>query len=416
MTTRHRAEPVLPRALAVMLLLAGCAAGEPSPSTSAAGSPSPTETAEPTPSPSPSPEPTAADVPALALEEVVAGLVSPIIVATTPAGWLFVNEQVGRVGAGDAAPSATEVVLDITDRVGSEDNEQGLLGLAFDPAWPEQQRAFIHYTDRDGDTVLSEFRVTDEPFPPRLDPTTERVLLQVDQPYPNHNGGQLAFGPDGFLYFALGDGGAGGDPHGHGQDATTLLGSILRLDVDGEEPYGIPADNPFADGTDGAPEVFLFGLRNPWRFSFDRETGLLWIGDVGQEAIEEIDRVDPATEGGANLGWNVMEGSHCFNRSQCETDGLTMPVAEYGHEQGCSVTGGYVYRGEALPDLRGWYLFSDYCSGTLFGIQADLEGVVAPRTLLETRVTVSAFGEGTDGELYLADREGGTLYRIVAAP
>ena len=240
-------------------------------------------------------------------------------------------------------------------------------------------------------------------------------MLRLAQPYANHNGGQLAFGPDGLLYMGLGDGGSQGDPNGNGQNPHTLLGKVLRLDVEVDgESYAIPGENPFADGQAGAPEVFLVGLRNPWRFSFDRETGLLWIADVGQSAYEEVDRIDPAADAGANLGWNTMEASHCWEVTDCATDGLTLPVAEYGHDLGCSITGGYVYRGEAIPDLRGWYLFSDYCSGTLFGIPSDSEGSIAPRVLLETGARVSTFGEDADGELYLADVEAGTVYRVVA--
>jgi glucose/arabinose dehydrogenase len=378
--------------------------------TAAVGTPE----ATPSPAASTDPDEIAADPPALALAELATGLVEPIGITGTPDGLLLVNERNGRVLAGVPETGVVDVTLDITDRVVGG-GEQGLLGLAVHPDWPEDARAYVHYTDDAGDTVLSEFRVTDEPSPPPLDPTTERVLLRVDQPYANHNGGHLAFGPDGFLYMALGDGGSGGDPHGHGQDATTLLGSILRIDVDGsDDPYAIPDDNPFADGVDGAPEVFLTGLRNPWRFSFDRDNGELWIGDVGQNAVEEIDRVDPETQAGANLGWNVMEASHCFEAPECDTDGLLLPVSEYGHELGCSVTGGYVYRGDAIPALTGWYLFSDYCSGTLFGIPSDVEGVVAPLALLETGAAVSSFGEDADGELYLADLDGGAIYRIVA--
>jgi glucose/arabinose dehydrogenase len=406
--------------LLLVILLAACST--PSPSAAPSGTPLP----EVTPSDEPSPEPTAAasetpgagpiaeDPPPLALEEIASGLDTPINITVTPDGWLLVNELGGRVVAVDPESGDTGVTLDITDRVLSG-GEQGLLGLAVHPDWPEDARAYVHYTARegDGDTVLSEFRVTDLPLPPLLDPTTERVLLTVDQPYPNHNGGQLAFGPDGYLYLGLGDGGAGGDPDGHGQNLDSLLGKILRIDVEGD-PYAIPADNPFADGG-GAPEAFLIGLRNPWRFSFDRETGLLWIGDVGQNAAEEIDRVDPTADAGANLGWNVMEASNCFAEPNCATDGLTLPIVEYGRDTGCSVTGGYVYRGETIGDLRGWYLFSDYCSGLLFGVPSDAQGVIGPRTLLETGISVSTFGEGPDGELYVADLEGGSIYRIVAA-
>jgi glucose/arabinose dehydrogenase len=414
-----KAVPASRSALLLTLLLAACATPSPSTAPSAAsGPPSRSAAPEPTTTPSGSAvssgEPIAADPPPLALEEVATGLDAPISITVSPDGWLLVNERMGRVIAVDPESGSTEVALDISDRVIGQ-GEQGLLGLALHPNWPDDPRAYVHYSslEGDGDTVLSEFRVTDDPLPPRLDPTTERVLLTVDQPYVNHNGGQLAFGPDGFLYMGLGDGGSGGDPHGNGQNPDVLLGKILRLNVDGDGGYAIPPENPFADGG-GAPEALLIGLRNPWRFSFDRETGLLWIGDVGQSLVEEIDRVDPVADAGANLGWNVMEGSQCFSEENCSADGLTLPVAEYGHDLGCSVTGGYVYRGDAIPDLRGWYLFSDFCTGTLFGIPSDTEGVIGPRTLFDPGFSVSTFGEDPDGELYVADLGGGKIYRIVA--
>jgi len=398
------------------VLLAACATPSPSPSAGTDPSLTPTDSPRPTASATvpATPEPIGGDPPPLALEEVAGGLDAPINIAGTPDGLLLVNERAGRVVAVGPATGETSVFLDLTDRV-LGGGEQGLLGLALHPDWPDEPRAYVHYTDLDGNTVLSEFTVSDLPSPPRLDPGTERVLLRQAQPYENHNGGQLAFGPDGFLYMGLGDGGSGGDPHGNGQNRDALLGKILRIDVDADdEPYGIPADNPFADGADGAPEVLMYGLRNPWRFSLDRETGLLWIADVGQNAYEEVNRVDPVGDAGANLGWNVMEASHCFEQAECPTDGLTLPVAEYGRSLGCSVTGGYVYRGDAMPGLRGWYLFSDYCSGTLFGIPSDAAGVVAPRAILETGANVSTFGEDADGELYLADVEAGIIYRVVA--
>jgi glucose/arabinose dehydrogenase len=408
------------RALLLVVALAACATATPSaapsgtlePAATAAGaessSPEPTAAATDTPNEAP----IADDPPPLALAEVVGGLASPINVTATPDGWLLVNEQVGRVIAVDPGSGETEVSLDITDRVLSAGGEQGLLGLALHPEWPDDPRAYVHYSGRNGGgTVLAEFRVTDDVLPPTFDANTERVLLTVDQPFSNHNGGQLAFGPDGYLYLGLGDGGSGGDPNGNGQNPGALLGKILRIDVEGD-PYAIPPGNPYADGG-GAPEAFVTGLRNPWRFSFDRATGLLWIGDVGQNAVEEIDRVDPVAEGGANLGWNVMEGSQCFAEPSCSARGLTLPIAEYGRDLGCSVTGGYVYRGEAIPDLRGWYLFSDYCSGILFGVRSDAEGVIGPSILLEMAIRASTFGEGPDGELYVADVSG-SIYRIVA--
>ena len=369
--------------------------------------------------------PIADEPPTLALEEV-ARVDQPVSIAATADGFLYVNERRGRVIAVEPTSGVTEVVLDITDRVGSAGSEQGLLGFALHPEFRGPNlRAFVHYTDRGGNTVLSEFSVTDFPRPARFDAATERVLLRVAQPFANHNGGQLAFGPDGYLWFGLGDGGSGGDPQGNGQNRSALLGKILRLDVDadptGDREYAIPEDNPFANGTDGAPEVFLYGLRNPWRFSFDRQTGQLWIADVGQNALEEIDRVDPVADAGANLGWNQMEASACY-LAGCSTDGLLLPVAEYGRDQGCSVTGGYVYRAAAIEGLAGWYLFSDYCTGLLFGARSDVpipgagERAAAPRVLLETGANVTSFGEDADGELYLADHGSGTIYRIVAAP
>jgi len=352
---------------------------------------------------------------------VADGLADPISVAGTPEGWLLVNERAGRVIAVHPATGERAPVVDLTDRVVG-DGEQGLLGLALHPDWPDIPRAFVHYSDRsnNGDTVVSE--LTGDPgsadAPPTLDPASEQVLLRVEQPFPNHNGGQLAFGPDGFLYLGLGDGGSGGDPLGHGQNASTLLGSILRLDVATPGTAAIPAGNPFASGDGGAPEVFLYGLRNPWRFSFDRDTGLLWVADVGQDAFEEVNRIDPATQSGANLGWNVMEGAHCFADPSCSSDGMTLPLAEYGRDLGCSVTGGYVYRGEAIPNLRGWYLFGDYCTGLIFGVASDAAPpageALPPLIVMETPLQISAFGEGADRELYVSDLGRGGLYRVVA--
>ena len=425
--------PVVPLLVVIVLLMAACGGPEPTaspsawpssaPSASATTVPTPTASdpppseAAPSEAPSASPRPIAAEPPPLGLEIVADGLAAPIGVATGPPGWLLIQEQDGRVVALETASGATALSLDITDRA-LGGGERGLLGLALHPDFPDERRAFVHYSDRDGNTVLSEFEVTETNDPIEIDAGTEQVLLRVEQPFGNHNGGQLAFGPDGHLWFGLGDGGSGGDPLGNGQSAATLLGSILRLDVSEPGQYAIPPDNPFADAAAGAPEIAFTGLRNPWRFSFDRATGALWIADVGQNALEEIDRVDPAADLGANLGWNRMEASACYVAG-CSTEGLILPVAEYGHDQGCSVTGGHVYRGAAVADLAGWYLFSDYCSGLLFGVRSDLPDTAAgaraaaPRVLLETGVNVTSFGEDADGELYLADPVAGTIYRIV---
>ena len=416
---RHGASPLL-----VAALLAACGAPAPSDASSAptaspvpatSTEPSPIETAAPTPAGSPTPQPIADDPPPVAVEVVADGLADPIGIASAPGGWLLVNERAGRVVAIRGAERS--IALDITDRVLGED-ERGLLGLVLHPAWPDDPRAFVHYSDRNGDTVLSELTGTQDDAAPVLDPASEHVLLTVGQPFANHNGGQLAFGPDGYLWFGLGDGGSGGDPLGNGQNPFALLGSILRLDVSEPGAYAVPSDNPFADGAGGAPEVYLYGLRNPWRFSFDPETGLLWVADVGQIAYEEIDRIDPVAAAGANLGWNLMEGSHCFADPACSPDGLVTPLAEYGHDQGCSVTGGYVSRGGSVDGLWGWYLFGDYCSGLLFGVRSDAEAAadgsaLAPRVLLETGRSISSFGTDTDGDLYLTDIGGGALLRIV---
>jgi glucose/arabinose dehydrogenase len=418
-----------PRRTAVLLLVcvlaAACATPSPTPSATPAATPEP-----PTPTPDP-PEPTPDSSPSgsgsiphvsetpppLGLETVAEGLLSPISLATAPGGWLLVNEQHGRVVAIHPGRGERAVVVDLDDRINGS-GERGLLGLALHPDWPDTARAFIHYSANDGDAILAEFGGSQEgEGPPVIDAATERNLFELPDPYPNHNGGQLAFGPDGHLWVALGDGGSANDPEGHGQDTTTLLGSILRLDVSQLGVYAIPPDNPFTDGS-AAPEIFLFGLRNPWRFSFDAATGLLWVADVGQGAVEEITRIDPTADAGANLGWNIMEGAHCFTDAACSTDGLVLPLTEYGHDLGCSVTGGFVYRGAAIPELTGWYLFADYCSGILFGIPSDAgpaDGTaLVPSVLLETGQTISSFGVDTDGELYLADHASGALSRIVA--
>jgi glucose/arabinose dehydrogenase len=385
------------------------------PASSAAASAEPTAAV----TPSASSGTIAAEPPPVALERIADGLVSPIGITSAPGGWLLVNEQAGNVVAINPATGERTTVVDLRDRI-LGGGERGLLGLVLHPGWPQVGRAFVHYTGRDGDGVLSELAGTqDGDAAPVLDAASERILLGIPDPYPNHNGGQLAFGPDGYLWVGLGDGGSGGDPLGNGQNPSTLLGSILRLDVSTPGAYAIPPDNPYADGVDGAPEVYLIGLRNPWRFSFDPVTDTLWIGDVGQGAFEEVNRLDPIADAGANLGWSVMEGAHCFADAGCTTDGLVLPLAEYGRDLGYSVTGGHVYRGAAIADLAGWYLFADYGYGYLFGIPSDAAApadgtALAPRLLLETGAMVSAFGVDGGGELYVVDHAGGALSRIIA--
>jgi glucose/arabinose dehydrogenase len=353
------------------------------------------------------------------LEPVVDGLQGPLaaVPANDGSGRIFVVEKGGVVRIvrdGQLAPNA---FLDISDSV-SGGSEQGLLGLTFHPDFPVDPRFFINYTDPDGDTRIASYTI-DPSNPDRVDPNSRVELLFVDQPYANHNGGPLAFGPDGYLYIGLGDGGSGGDPHGNGQKLGTMLGKVLRIDVDalsGDRPYGIPADNPFVSTEATLPEIFAFGLRNPWRLSFDRTTGDLWIGDVGQNAYEEID-VARAGTSGQNFGWNRMEGAHCFRPSDnCDQSGLALPIVEYTPGQGgCAVIGGYVYRGSAQPDLAGAYLFGDYCSGFIWAIDPSGDALREPTLVADTDLRISSFGEDEAGELYVTDLSSGRLLRVVAS-
>lgn len=351
------------------------------------------------------------------LELVVDGLDAPLGLESPGDGSdrLFVMERRGTlriIANGQVAPTP---FLDIRDRV-TAGGEQGLLGLAFPPDFRDTGTFYVAYSDREGATVVSRFG--SEPGADTADPGSELVLLRQAQPYANHNGGHIAFGPDGYLYVGLGDGGAGGDPLGAGQDLMTWLGTLLRIDVAGDGAYRIPADNPFVGHNDALPEIWAWGLRNPWRFSFDRASGDLWIGDVGQNSYEEIDLEAATSPGGVNYGWNVMEGPECFRRADCDREELELPVISYSHESGWgrSVTGGFVYRGEAIPALQGAYLFGDFVSGTVFVARpADADaaaGAWAAEPLLETGLSIASFGEDEAGELYVVDLRGG-VYRLV---
>lgn len=355
------------------------------------------------------------------LEEVASGFDGPLFVATPPedAERLFVVEKGGTIqvlvnGEVTAAP-----FLDIVDRVGSEGSEQGLLGLAFAPDHAESGLFYVNYTDSNGNTVVSRFSTGDDPNV--ADPESEAVILRQEQPRANHNGGVLGFGPDGYLYIGFGDGGGQGDPDGNGQNLSTWLGKILRIDVGPGSAaegmtYAIPEDNPFVDDADAAPEVWVYGLRNPWRFTFDRKTGDMWVGDVGQNEIEEVTLLPVADGAGQNLGWNITEGTNCYAEPECDQAGLIPPTLEYTHEVGgCSVTGGYVYRGDAMPDLRGVYVFADYCSGLLWGAGRDADGTWVMSEPIETGLSIASFGEDIAGEVYLTDISGGTIYRLAAA-
>ncbi len=342
------------------------------------------------------------------LVRVASGLDGPLLV-TAPAGdsRVFIVEQPGRIRVLRDDSLLPAPFLDITAKVGSG-GERGLLGLAFHPDYASNGLFFVDYTDRDGDTRVERYHA--EPSGDVADPASAHLILSVPQPYANHNGGLVVFGPDGKLYVGLGDGGSGGDPQRNGQNPHTLLGSILRLDVDGGDPYAIPPDNPFADGQGGRPEIWAYGLRNPWRFSFDRPSGLIYVADVGQNAWEEID-VAPADRGGLDYGWNIMEGTHCYGASTCDRSGLVLPVLEYGHDEGCSITGGHVYRGSNVPDLVGWYVYADYCSGWIRALRYA-DGAVQERRPLDTGIgPVSSFGVDARGELYVTSGNG-SVYRF----
>jgi glucose/arabinose dehydrogenase len=350
-------------------------------------------------------------------DEVAAGLVAPLAVvnAGDGTGRLFVAEQGGQIRIVRDGTLLEAPFLDIADRI-SSGGERGLLGVAFHPNFPKDPRVFVDYTDAKGDTRVSSFTVAPK-SPDRVDASTERRLVFVKQPYSNHNGGVVAFGPDGYLYIGMGDGGSGGDPHGNGQSLRTLLGKILRIDIDhtaGDRGYAIPPDNPYADGANGrAPEIWLTGLRNPWRVSFDRASGDLWIGDVGQSAWEEIDVQRAGVPGGTNFGWNRMEGNHCFQpASACTDPSLTAPVTEYDHDDGCTVIGGNVYRGADQPALAGGYLFADYCSGRVWAIDPSTNALREPTQVATTGHSFAAFGEDERGELYAVDIGGGSLLRV----
>ena len=345
---------------------------------------------------------------------VASGLNAPIGIANAGDGSrrLFILEQEGKIRILQDGTLIGEPFLDITDRVGCC-GERGLLGLAFHPRFSENGYFYVNYTDQDRNTVVARFQVSAE-NPNRANAGSEQKLIVLAQPYPNHNGGAVVFGPDGYLYLGLGDGGSGGDPHGYGQSTATLLGKILRIDVDQGELYAIPPDNPFVNGG-GLPEIWAYGLRNPWRISFDRLTGELYIADVGQNAWEEVNFLPSGIPGGVNFGWNYLEGTHPFQGTPPQGIVLKGPVAEYGHDQGCSVTGGVVYRGLELTDWQGVYLYGDYCSGKVWGLLRNSRGAWLEGLLFETGGTITSFGEDESGEVYLAEYAG-TLYRLSPLP
>ncbi len=333
-------------------------------------------------------------------KEIVSGLSRPVDVQSANDGSdrLFIIEKLGYIRVYENGTLLDAPFLDITDRVNENSNEMGLLGLVFHPDFEQNGFFYVNYTGDSGHTRISRFQASGN----FADPNSETVLMLIDQPFPNHNGGGLDFGPDGYLYAGMGDGGLAGDPFKNGQNTDSLLGKILRIDVNNGNPYAIPADNPFGN------EVWAYGLRNPWRISFDSATGDLWIGDVGQGDWEEVDYFPVGSQGGANFGWSIMEGSHGYDGEA--QPGLILPAAEYNHADtygGCSVTGGYVYRG-SMPEWNGIYLYGDYCYGYVWGL-FNSNGSWQNQLLFETGKTITSFGQDEFGEVYLAS-DSGSIY------
>ena len=396
-------------------------------------------------------------VPEIELEPVVTGLDRPVAIthAGDGSGRLFITLLGGQIVIYDGGQVLAQPFLDIGALVTSG-GERGLLSVTFHPDYRANGLLFVDYTDLNGNTVVARYSVSADPN--IVNPASAEILLSIVQPYTNHNGGQLQFGPDGYLYISLGDGGAandsgdghgltgngqnintvhgsilriypldpavtadsgmgdggsGGDPQNHAQTLGDLLGKMLRIDVDGNPPYSIPADNPFINDPVAREEIWALGLRNPWRFSFDRQTGDLFIADVGQSRIEEVNFQPANSTGGENYGWNLMEGSDCYPpSSNCNSATLTLPILEYDHSLGCSITGGYRYRGAANPGLWGVYFYGDYCSGRIWGATEDNAGTWTTEELLDTNLQITAFGEDENGEIYLADFADGGIYRI----
>lgn len=371
-----------------------------------AGSSEPLPTIESQPVALTFPDPTA-----YRLVAIAKGIQSPVGMGYSPdgTGRLFILEQEGVIRLWQNDRLASIPFLDIRKRVGSRGSEQGLLGIAFHPNYAQNGYFYVNYTDRNGDTVIARFQAN-PPSATTADPASEKILLNIAQPYANHNGGAVVFGQDGYLYLGLGDGGSAGDPQNNAQSLNTLLGKLLRLDVDGGDPYAIPPSNPYRSGG-GLPEIWAYGLRNPWRLSFDRQTGDLYIGDVGQNLWEEIDYLPNGASGDLNFGWKYLEGTHPYQGTPPPEFKLIPPIYEYGHDQGCSVTGGLVYRGRNLPEWNGVYLFGDYCAGWIAGLRLLPDGTWQVQRLLRDLGRISSFGEDEQGEVYVIDH-GGTVYRL----
>jgi glucose/arabinose dehydrogenase len=351
--------------------------------------------------------------PIIGVKPIVAGLSKPVAITHTGdgSGRLFITLKGGKVIIFDGSKVLSEPFIDLSSLV-STDSERGLLSVAFHPSYGINGFFYANYTDTNGDTVIARYTVSSNPNV--ADPNSAFVILKITQPFSNHNGGQLQFGPDGYLYIGMGDGGSGGDPQNNAQNPGTLLGKMLRIDVDTGVPYAIPASNPFVGNPEVLDEIWAFGLRNPWRFSFDRQTGDLFIGDVGQGTWEEVNFQLATSPGGENYGWRLMEGTDCFDpATDCNDGTLTLPILEYDHSVGCSITGGYRYRGTGNQDLFGFYLYADFCTGLIWGATEDGDGGWKVRELLDTDFRITTFGEDETGEIYVADFLSGTIYQIV---
>jgi glucose/arabinose dehydrogenase len=385
-----------------------------------------TATTDPTPLPTPSSGPACSAAPVTGTPEltsvrIASGLASPVDLQSIPGDRtrLFVVEQGGRIRVIRGGTVLPAPFLDISGRI-SSGGERGLLGLAFHPSYAQNGRFFVNYTDPNGHTHVAEFHAV--PAADVADPASERTLLFVTQPFANHNGGGLAFGNDGMLYIGLGDGGSGGDPLRNGQNLQTALGKMLRIDVDRAttgQPFSVPPDNPFAGSAAALPYIWAYGLRNPWRFAFDRATGDLYIGDVGQNAREEVDVGLAARHGGENYGWNILEGTRCFApAANCPTAGLTLPVLDYGRNDGCSITGGAVYRGCRMPGYQGTYFYGDFCTAMIRSFRfvngQPLDQRDWTAALGRGIGSISSFGVDADGEVYVVDIDG-EIYRIQPA-
>jgi len=397
-------------AVAAIALLASCGpAASPQPTPPAGGS---VATSESAPA-SASVPPTAPASPS-ASPGTISGFAHPtnIVAPGDGSDRLFVTDQPGVIRVVRRGVLLHRAALDIRSRVGSSGTEQGLLGLTFPPGYATKGYAYIYFTDNAGDSRV--YRIhTSASDPDAFDPGTMQLILAVAQPFANHNGGQLAFGPDGYLYFGLGDGGSEGDPAGRGQSLSTLLGKILRIDTEStpdKAGYRIPPDNPYLKRSGVRPEIWATGLRNPWRFSFDSQTGDLWIGDVGQDSWEEVDRLPAGSRGGANLGWALYEGDHLY-KAASRRPGFVWPVAEYSHALGIAITGGYVYRGAVYPNMRGRYVFGDYGSGRIWTLARSGSGWTM-RLARNTSWAISTFGVDNGGELWAADWNAGTIHRL----